>query len=93
MKVNKFEKVDLSDSTYLYVEGRESVKVHLPNGKIRCIEEVHVADLRIKSNSVGKAIDSSYDISFTPNHFFVKNNKSKNIMCTSQRLHDSYKFD
>jgi hypothetical protein len=48
------------------------VKVHLPNGKIRCIEEVHVSELRINLNSVGKARDSSYDISFTSNQCFVK---------------------
>lgn len=39
-KLNNFEKKYLGDSTYLNVEGRGSLKVHLLNGEIRCIEAV-----------------------------------------------------
>jgi hypothetical protein len=72
MKLNKFEKMYLGDNNYFNVEGRGSMKVHLPNGKIRHIEEVHVLDLRINLNSIGKAIDFGYDISFTSNQCFIK---------------------
>jgi len=44
----------------------------ISNGKIRHIEEVHVLDLRINLNSIGKAIDFGYDISFTSNQCFIK---------------------
>jgi hypothetical protein len=40
MKLNKFEKMYLGDNIYFHVKWRGSMKVHLPNGEIRCIEAV-----------------------------------------------------
>ena len=84
----------MGDNTYCNVIEKGSITVQLPNGNIRCINEVlHVPDLRTNLISVEKVTDSGYDITFKTNDCIIRDMSLNQVICTGQRQKNLYKLN